>query len=190
MVQLSGASAADPTDERLLTRIGGGDRAAERLLFERHAARVFRLARRIGGDDHTAADMVQEVFVRVFDGLASFRGESQFTTWLHRVTVTTCLNARRARRRHRDEVSLEALQGESAAPRSNPLLGLAISEAIDALPQSHRLPLVMHAVEGFSHREIADALDITEGTSRRRVSEARAILRERLDRSPAGEGSA
>lgn len=174
----------DPPDAALVHRAVAGDQAAERLLFDRHAPRVWRLARRIAGPEGEVADLVQEVFVRVFDRLESFRGDAAFTTWLHQVTVRACLNATRgSRRRAAREVALEAVPDGELGRSTDPTLTLALSAAIDALPDPLRLPLVMHALEGFSHAEVAAVLGIPEGTSRRRVSEARALLRTALDHS-------
>ncbi len=182
------ATSEDPSDGELVRRAADGDPAAERMLFDRHAPRVWRLARRIAGPGEDVADLVQEVFVRVFDKLGSFRGESTFTTWLHRVAVRTCLNAVRGMRRQTGrEIALEHAPPVELGRGVNPTMALALSTAIDALPQALRLPLVMHALEGFSHREVAEVLGIPEGTSRRRVSEARATLREVLDQ-PAHAG--
>ena len=177
-----------PPDGELVRRAAASDPTAERLLFDRHAPRVWRLARRIAGPGEEIADLVQEVFVRVFDKLGSYRGDAAFTTWLHQVTVRTCLNAVRGlRRRSGLEIGFEQAPAMELGQSSNPTLALALSAAIDALPEALRLPLVMHALEGFSHREVATVLGIPEGTSRRRVSEARATLRDVLDQ-PATTG--
>ncbi|HET7041316.1 MAG TPA: RNA polymerase sigma factor [Gemmatimonadales bacterium] len=179
---------SSPSDADLVRQAAAGQARAQELLFHRHVERVYRLAARIADDADLAADLTQDVFIRVFARLGTFRGESAFTTWLHRVAVTTCLNAmRRVRRIRATERPLELLPGahELPAPES-PAAQEALTQAIAGLPPSHRLPLVMHALEGFSHQEIADALDLTEGTSKRRVFEAREMLRRALT-TPAQE---
>lgn len=184
----TGVTPDEPADRELVRRASGGDPAAERLLFERHAPRVWRLARRIAGPGEDVADLTQEVFVRVFAKLGTYRGDAAFTTWLHRVTIRTCLNAVRGlRRQGRREIGLDqASSAELGQSPVSPTVTMALSSAIDDLPEAQRLPLVMHALEGFSHREVAEVLGIPEGTSRRRVSEARATLRQVLDRPPIG----
>lgn len=176
------APADDDGDQALIARVMGGDRTATKALYDRHAARVYRLAYRMCGDGDLASDMTQDVFVRLFRQLGQFRGESAFTTWLHRVTVTTCLNTlRKVKRLRMREVDLEQASGErSRGSERDPLLDAALTEAMERLPEGLRLALVMHAIEGYTHVEIAAALGIAEGTSKSRVFEARAKLRELL----------
>ncbi len=171
-------------DERsVIARTIGGDRAAARALYDAHATRVHWLAYRICRDRDLAADLTQDVFVQVFRKLESFRGESAFSTWLHRVTVTTCLNTLRKVNRQR---SREAELDDTVQQMPARVEGLghdvreALARAIDALPETLRVALVMHAIEGFTHTEIGATLGIAEGTSKRRVFDARARLREAL----------
>jgi RNA polymerase sigma-70 factor, ECF subfamily len=180
------AVAAEPgtgDDERsLVARAADGDRGAARALYDTHAARVHRLAYRLSGDAGLAADLTQDVFVQVFRQLKTFRGESSFSTWLHRVAVTTSLNSmRKVRRLRQRETEIDdardVIDGTAAA---DPDLRAALARAIDALPEGLRVALVMHAIEGYTHTEIGEALGIAEGTSKKRVFDARAILREAL----------
>ncbi|MBI1810122.1 MAG: RNA polymerase sigma factor [Gemmatimonadetes bacterium] len=170
-------------DERsLVARAAAGDRGAARALYDAHAARVHRLAFRLCGDADLAADLTQDVFVQVFRQLKTFRGESSFSTWLHRVAVTTSLNSmRKVRRLRQREAELDdardVIDGTATA---DPDLRAALARAIDALPEGLRVALVMHAIEGYTHMEIGEALGIAEGTSKKRVFDARAILREAL----------
>jgi RNA polymerase sigma-70 factor (ECF subfamily) len=180
--QLAAAAMVDDGDPSLIRRTRAGDLEAARALYDRHAARVYRLAYRMCGDRDLARDLTQDVFVRVFKQLGQFRGESAFTTWLHRVAVTTCLNTlRKVKRFHRREVDLVHADEQSVTVADrDPVLQSALSAAMDALPDSLRIALVMHAIEGYTHVEIAAALGIAEGTSKSRVFEARAKLREAL----------
>jgi RNA polymerase sigma-70 factor (ECF subfamily) len=180
--QLAAVATVDDGDRSLIHRAAAGDLAAARALYDRHAARVYRLAYRMCGDPDLAGDLTQDVFVRVFRQLGQFRGESAFTTWLHRVAVTTCLNTLRKVKRFRSrEVDLEHAEDHRATGvERDPLLHSALTAAIDALPEGLRIALVMHAIEGYTHVEIAAALGIAEGTSKSRVFEARARLREVL----------
>jgi len=177
------AGAGERDESRaLIARVVRGDVGAARVLYDRHAPRVYRLAYRMCGDRDLAGDLVQDVFVRVFQRLDRFRGEAAFTTWLHRVAVTTCLNTlRKVKRFRRREVDLEHADGaDGDAAQSDPVLRAALDRAIDDLPPPLRIALVMHAIEGYTHGEIADALGIAEGTSKSRVFEARSRLREAL----------
>ena len=180
--ELAAVATVDDGDRSLIHRAAAGDLAAARALYDRHAGRVFRLAYRMCGDRDLAGDLTQDVFVRVFRQLGQFRGESAFTTWLHRVAVTTCLNTLRKVKRFRSrEVDLEHAGDQSTAgAERDPLLHSALTTAIEELPEGLRIALVMHAIEGYTHVEIAAALGIAEGTSKSRVFEARARLREAL----------
>ncbi|MES2123336.1 MAG: RNA polymerase sigma factor [Gemmatimonadota bacterium] len=168
-------------DERsLIARVVAGDRTAARVLYDAHAARVHRLAYRICRDPGLADDLTQDVFVQVFRKLETFRGDSSFSTWLHRVTVTTCLNTLRKVNRHASrERELDESHHGFAVPAESDGgdLRQALTQAIDGLPDPLRVPLVMYHLEGFSHGEIGEALGIAEGTSKRRVFDARARLR-------------
>ena len=179
---LAVVAAAEDTDRSLIASVASGDLAAARTLYDRHAARVYRLAYRMCGDRDLAADLTQDVFVRVFRQLQQFRGESAFTTWLHRVAVTTCIDTlRKVKRFRRREVDLEHADDRRVGSiERDPVLDAALSAAMDALPEGLRIALVMHAIEGYTHGEIAAALGIAEGTSKSRVFEARAKLREML----------
>ena len=177
------SSSASADDERsLIARAVVGDRVAARMLYEKHAPRVHRLTFRFCGDADLAADLTQDVFVLVFRELPKFRGESAFSTWLHRVAVTVSLNAMRKVKRLRErEADLdEARHHEHESGDIDPDLRNRLKAAIDALPEGLRLALVMHTIEGYTHAEVANALGIAEGTSKARVFEARAKLRKSL----------
>ena len=177
--QLAVLATADDGDQHLIARATAGDRGAARALYDRHSMRVYRLAYRMCGDRDLASDLTQDVFVRVFRQLGQFRGESAFTTWLHRVAVTTCLNTLRKVKRFRTrEVEIDhAADTQAGEAERDPLLHDALTSAIDALPEGLRIALVMHAIEGYTHVEIAAVLGIAEGTSKSRVFEARAKLK-------------
>ena len=175
-------SARPADDERLLiARAATGDRGAARVLYDTHAPRVHRLTYRLCGDPDLAADLTQDVFVQLFRQLGTFRGESSFTTWLHRVAVTTALNSMRKVKRFRErETDLDEAREftvSSGDGEVDPDVRDAVAAAIDALPESLRVALVMHAVEGYTHVEIGAVLGIAEGTSKKRVFDARARLR-------------
>jgi RNA polymerase sigma-70 factor (ECF subfamily) len=169
-------------DEReLLTRAQAGDPAAERALYDTHVDRVYRVAFRLAGDAELAREFTQDTFVRAFERLATFRGESALSTWLHAIAVSVALNGLRKVRRLRREVQLE--QAESLGgdrPRSDPVLRRRLYEAIDKLPTGYRTVFLMHDLEGFTHEEIGAALGIEAGTSKAQLFRARARLRERL----------
>lgn len=166
-------------EQTLIPRILSGDRVAARILYDRHASRVHSLAFRVCGDEELACDLVQDVFVKAFAQLNTFRGESAFSTWLHRITLTTSLNQMRKVRRIRahEERMDDDPQYTANESRADPDLRTRLHAAIDALPEGLRLAVILHDVEGYTHREIGEMLGIAEGTSKARLFEARGNLR-------------
>jgi RNA polymerase sigma-70 factor, ECF subfamily len=167
-------------DERdLIARARAGDGLAERALYDAHVDRVYRLAYRLAGDDDLARDFTQETFIRAFERLASFRGESALSTWLHAIGTSVALNGLRKLKRLRSrETDLEAADGVPGHRRaSEPDLKVRLKQAIDALPEGYRTVFVMHDIEGYTHEEIGTALGVETGTSKAQLSRARAKLR-------------
>jgi RNA polymerase sigma-70 factor (ECF subfamily) len=159
----------------------GDTRAFERL-YRNHAGRVHGLARRMAGFEH-ADELTQEVFVRVWQKLGTFRGESAFGTWLHRVAVNVILGRRSVLKKERDryqdpETAFETL----AAPPTSRETRMDFEAAIEKLPPGARRIFVLHDVEGFKHEEIAEMLGITAGTSKAQLHRARMVLRRYVDR--------
>ena len=169
-------------ESELISRVRAGEPAAERALYDAHVDRVYRLAFRLAGDDELARDFTQETFIRAFERIGTFRGESRLSTWLHAITTTVSLNGLRKVKRFRTrETALEAADGVAGGVRSaEPDLKTRLRDAIDALPDKYRTVVVMHDMEGYTHEEIADALDMEVGTSKAQLSRARAKLRETL----------
>jgi RNA polymerase sigma-70 factor (ECF subfamily) len=170
-------------DHQLIDHILRGDAAAERALYDAHVDRVYRLAYRMTGDEAMAQEYTQDTFIRAFDRLPSFRRESALSTWLHSITMSVVLNGlRKVRRLRARETDLDAAHEVSHRHASGDLmLRRRLHAAIDALGDEHRAVVVLHDVEGLKHQEIAALLGIQVGTSKARLSRARAALRERLD---------
>jgi RNA polymerase sigma-70 factor (ECF subfamily) len=169
-------------DRELIGRVLAGDPSAERALYDAHVDRVFRLVYRMAGDLDRAQDWVQETFIRAFERLAGFRGESALSTWLCSIAISVALNGLRKVRRVRDrEVALEHALPAGAAPvEADPDLRARLGDAIEALPHGYRAVFVMHDVEGYTHEEIARVLGVQPGTSKAQLFRARARLREAL----------
>lgn len=161
-----------------------GDERAFGRLYTTHVGRVYALCLRLEGNAGRAEELTQDVFVRAWDGLSSFRGESAFGTWLYRLTVNVVLSDRRsAWRRSRHEIPLDLHEELPHAAREAPAgLALDLENVIAALPAGARTILVLHDVEGYRHEEIAELTDITIGTSKSQLSRARRLLREAFDR--------
>ncbi len=170
-------------DEReLIERLRAGDAAAQRAFYDAHVDRIYRLAHRMTGDDELAQDFTQDSFIRAFDRIDQFRGDSAIGTWLHAIAARVVLNGMRKikRFRHR-EVPLDQVGGvASPSQRAEPDLKVKLHRAIDELPEKYRMVFVMHDIEGYTHQEIAGSLGVQPGTSKAQLSRARARLRESL----------
>ncbi len=186
------------TDLLLIRRAIDGDERAMRMLWVQHAPHVDAVVRRLVGDPDLAADVAQDVWIQIFRALPTWRGDSQFGTWAHRIAVNRTLNAmRRVRRLGQHETSLdEALDadagGAAASTRAavaatavepegeRALLAATIEEAARQLAPGARQVFLLHDVEGYTHEEIADTLGITSGGSKSQLFKARAKLRRLL----------
>jgi RNA polymerase sigma factor (sigma-70 family) len=158
----------------------GDGRAFERL-YRTHVARIHSLAQRMTGEDH-ADDLTQDVFVRAWSKLSTFRGEAAFGTWLHRLAVNVIL-ARRTTlgtERGRYDDSENVLDGVASRPHTAEL-SLDFEAAIERLPDGARQVFVLHDIEGYRHEEIADLLGIVPGTSKSQLHHARMALRRHLE---------
>ena len=163
----------------LVERARSGDASAQRLLYETHVDRIFRLTFRLTGNEGLAREMTQDTFVRAFANIDGFRGDASFATWLHTVAVSVTLNElRRLKRVNARQVPLEdAVLVTSGAAVSDPVLRERIAEAVADLPPGCRTVFLMHDAEGYTHEEIAAALGVTDGTSKAQLARARAKLR-------------
>jgi RNA polymerase sigma-70 factor, ECF subfamily len=167
-------------ESEVVERARGGDRAAMQLLYRRYADRVYSVVRRLAGEDSLAEDWAQEVWLRAFRSLGSFRGEARFATWLHRIAVNSALGSRRSalRRGGREQALPDDLA--SAQAEGDSLLRARLEAAIARLPDGMRKVLVLHDVEGYTHVEIAEMLGITAGTCKSQLFKARAHMRRLL----------
>ena len=145
---------------------------------------MYALCFRLTGDAGTAEERTQDVFVRAWDRLGSFRGESLFSSWLHRLAVNVVMNEKRTTFRREQRVTpvaapemLERGKGEGTAG-----LNIDLERAMATLPEGAREVFVLYDIEGYSHAEIAQLTGIAEGTSKAQLFRARHLLREKLDR--------
>lgn len=169
-------------DRELIAKVRAGDPAAERALYDAHVDRVYRITYRMAGDDDLARDFTQETFIRAFERLGTFRGDSALSTWLHSIAVSVALNGlRKVKRFRKREGDLDEADGVAGHRReAEPDLKRRMALAIDGLPIGYRTVFLLHDVEGYTHEEIGAALDIETGTSKAQLSRARAKLRESL----------
>ena len=166
-----------------VARAAAGDVSAFERIYHAHLPRVHSLVRRMAGGRDTE-ELTQDVFVRAWQKLGSFRGDSAFSTWLHRLTVNVVIERFRteAARRQRMHDGEEIFQTLPAPSRSRDL-SMDFETALTKLPDGAREIFVLHDVEGYKHQEIASLLDISAGTSKAQLHRARMMLRRHLGSS-------
>ncbi len=179
-------------DAALAAGCRSGDLHAYERLYRMHGARMKNLARNVLGNPTDADDAVQETFLKVQRGIASFRGQSSFVTWTYRILINTCYDARRSRQRKKEvtsDDSEETPRLEPRAPGAHPTLRMALERALEKLTRHQRDVFLLYEVEGFRHAEIAGMLEMTETASKNTLFQAKKNLRLMLEppRSSAAE---
>jgi RNA polymerase sigma-70 factor (ECF subfamily) len=169
------------TDFLTIQRAIEGDERALRALWSQHAPHIDAVVRRLAGDPDLAEDIAQEVWIQIFRALPTYRGESQFGTWAHRIAVNRTLNAlRRTRRLTKIETDIEEETVSVEHTGDQAMLRSVIDAAAAKLSPGARTVFLMHDVEGYTHEEIATELGITPGGSKSQLFKARAKLRRLL----------
>jgi len=168
-----------------VARAAAGDRSAFERVYREHVNRVFSLCARMVSDRARAEELTQDVFVRAWEKLHLFRGESAFGTWLHRMTVNVVLNARKTEGRNRARFEEDEEGGGVDLLPSRPLAPgdrMDLEAAIARLPKGARRVFTLHDIEGYKHEEIAEMLGVTSGATKAQLHRARLLLREALNR--------
>ena len=177
-----------PPEDYDLAKAAAGNMKALEALYERHHRRVYSLCLRMTQNVAEAEDLTHEVFIQLFRKIGSFRGESRFTTWLHRLTVNQVLmHFRRASTRSEritegGEVPVRVERGTENPARMPVVDRIALEEAISQLPPGYRAVFLLHDVEGHEHGEVARMLGCSVGTSKSQLHKARMRLRQLLMR--------
>lgn len=182
-------------EHNLIELAKSGDQEAFRALVETHQAMVYNLAFRMVANAEDAADLTQEVFLSVWRNLSSFQGKSAFSTWLYRLTTNAAIDFLR-KEKHRNTVSITVedeegeheldVPDETASPQQElerKELREAVREGLARLSPDHRQILLLREMEGLSYQEIADVLDLEEGTVKSRIARARLALRDYLQKT-------
>ena len=173
-------------DLELVQRCRKGERKAQFELYQLYKDRVFNIAYRMANSQQDAEDITQMAFMRVFKKIDSFRGDSAFSSWVYRLTVNVCINHFRKEKKKRELVvnalseqatNLKILTTNEPAPKMKPFL----EKAIRALPAGYRMIFVLYDIEGYKHEEIAEIMNISEGTSKSQLHKARRELRQFLE---------
>jgi RNA polymerase sigma-70 factor (ECF subfamily) len=191
---VSGSRQTDPniiSEAEAIRLACEGDSSAFEFLYKLHSRRVYGLCLRMARNPTEAEDLVQEAFLQLFRKIHTFRGESSFSTWLHRLTVNVVLM--RLRKKRHPEVSLDA-KNEPGDEDSISLIELGgpdlrlsgmldhvnLSKAVDQLPHGYKEMFILHDIQGYEHNEIAEILGCTIGNSKSQLFKARQHLRKLL----------
>jgi RNA polymerase sigma-70 factor (ECF subfamily) len=173
-------------DDGLVDRARRGDVDAFELLYRQHAGRVYALCLRLAADPVVARELVQDTFVKAWDALPRFRADASVTTWLHRIAVNALLERRRRERRRAARASRAGDEPAAHRDIAGVVIGPDVATAIDleraigALPPGVRRAFVLHAVEGYTHEEIATMTGLAAGTLRAQLHRARQLLKRAL----------
>jgi RNA polymerase sigma-70 factor (ECF subfamily) len=191
-------SAATSVSPELLERAQSGDHVAFAEIYSLHKRRIYSLCLRMLGNPAEAEDLTQEAFLQLHRKIATFRGESAFSTWLHRLAINVVLM--RLRKKGLQLISLDEAMEPTTEERPGRSFGtddlsltgaidrLALQRAISDLPAGYRLIFMLHDIEGFEHNEIADMLECSIGNSKSQLHKARLKLRDALRVHPREEG--
>ncbi len=170
--------------ETLVQQVKDGDTRAFETLYRRLVGRIYALCLRMARDPQRAEELTQDVFVRAWERMDSFRGESQFTTWLHRLAVNVVLQDGRTKGRRETREQLVADPGEylGRVTREMPGTRVDLERAIAELPEGARTVLVLRDVQGYKYNEIAQMQGVALGTVKAQIHRARKMMREKLER--------
>ena len=178
MVSLERPALTDEAD--WIAKAKRSDAGAFERLYRMHIDKVYGLCLRMTGNVAEAEDCAQEAFIQAWTKLDKFRGDSAFSTWLHRIAVNAVLGRIRKSKREQDRIKVAFEQSSSPVSVTDHGELRDLSEAVDRLPQGARHVFVLHAVYGYSHDETGAMLDIAAGTSKAQLHRARRLLAQQL----------
>lgn len=177
---------ASATDRNLAQLAAGGDMAAFEEIYQRHHRRVYSICLRMLQNAYEAEDLTQDVFIQLYRKIGSFRGDSAFTTWLHRMTVNQVLmhfrkrNVKYEKTTEEGETPDQIVTGTADPERMRVVDKIALENAIGQLPDGYKNVFLLHDVEGYEHEEVARILGCSVGTSKSQLHKARLKLRKLL----------
>jgi RNA polymerase sigma factor (sigma-70 family) len=160
-----------------------GNRKDQELLYRRHASKLYAVCLQYSSNNEEARDILQEGFIKIFENLASYKHEGSFEGWMRRITVNTALEKFRSRNSLYRVEDIDQVPEPDAEPDNQDYAGLEAADLLDIireLPPKYRMVFNLYAIEGYSHKEISDMINISEGTSKSNLSRARAILQRRV----------
>jgi len=166
-------------DKEILDECKSGNAAAFKALYDKYSGRVYALALRMCGNNDAADDLTQEVFIKVWESISSFKGDSAFYSWLHRICINCFLMKLRTDKNYEKKIG-ESFNNSLMIAYSQDDFSLDMEKAIQKLPSQAKLIFILFEIEGYKHKEISQMLNIEEGTSKAHLHKARKILREEL----------
>jgi RNA polymerase sigma-70 factor (ECF subfamily) len=181
------------SDEELISGCIKGDSRSQSILFERYSAKLSAVCRRYFKNEDDAKDVFQEGWIKIFNGLVGFKGNSSLETWMTRIMINTSLSVIRSRKQeffvdvedaknaallHKNQVETDETDNEELPRNANNMSPEDVMKYFDLLPAGYRTVLNLYAVDGYSHKEIASQLNISENTSKTQLLKARKRLKE------------
>lgn len=161
-----------------------GNRRDQELLYRRHSVKLYAVCLQYSDSDEEARDILQEGFIKIFQNLQNYKYEGSFEGWVRRIVVNTALEKFRARHNLYRVDNIDAISEPEADPGTEDYTGIDAADLlyiIRELPPKYRMVFNLYAIEGYSHREISEMLNISEGTSKSNLSRARNILQKKVN---------
>ena len=160
-----------------------GNRRDQELLYRRHASKLYAVCLQYSGNNEEARDILQEGVIKIFENLGSYKHEGSFEGWMRRITVNTALEKFRSRTNLYRVDDIDQVPELDAEPDNQDYAGMEAADLLEIimeLPPKYRMVFNLYAIEGYSHKEISEMINISEGTSKSNLSRARAILQRRV----------
>jgi RNA polymerase sigma factor (sigma-70 family) len=160
-----------------------GNRRDQELLYRRYAAKLYAVCLQYSNNDEEARDILQEGFIKIFENLVSYKHEGSFEGWMRKITVNTALEKFRNKHNLYKVEDIDSIHETESEPENNDYSGLEANDLMNLireLPPKYRMVFNLYAIEGYSHKEIASMINISEGTSKSNLSRARVILQRRV----------
>jgi len=170
-------------EKKLIQACINEDKSAQKYLYDEYAPKMYYVCLRYARHEHEAQDMLQDGFIRVFDNISSFKSNGSFEGWIRRIIVNTSLNHCRKSSFKHEQIGIEEYQDKVVS--SNAISRLSEKELlqlIQKLPSGYRMVFNLYVIEGYSHKEIGEMLDITESTSRSQLAKSRKWMQNELEK--------
>ena len=172
------------TEQELIRACKKGDRQAQELLYRRYSPRLYGVCLRYASSKEEAEDFLQEGFIKIYRNLYKYKPTGSFSAWLYRLMVNVALEKIRQNQKRKNQISIDQLVNDPEVSEDifSGFGARTIIKMVQQLPEGYRVVFNLYVIEGYSHKEIASLLDITESTSKSQLSRAKATLRKLLEK--------